>query len=291
MKKILVIGATGTVGRAVISELLSSKADVHIRAFTRNADSANLPAQVQVFQGDLTNPVSLDSALAGADAVFLVWTAPPAAAPSTLAHITKRVRQIVFLSSPHQTPHPFFRQPNPLANLHAEIEHLIQSSGVRWTILRPGMFAANALHWWVPRIRANQNHIRWPYGDAPTAPIHERDIGAVGTRVLLEDSYTGKDYVLTGPQSLTQSQQVQIIGEVIGRPLRFEEISAEEADRELLSGIPRPAIRMLLNAWAAALGQPAYISDSVAQVIGVPPRTFRDWVTDHMADFQPHSVA
>src|SRR5262249_58423508 len=93
-------------------------------------------------------------------------------------------RRIVLLTSPHKTPHPFFQQPNPVQRLHAQLERLIEESGLQWTILRPGMFAANALTWWAPQIRAAAV-VRWPYAAAPTAPIHERDIAAVGGRGLL----------------------------------------------------------------------------------------------------------
>jgi uncharacterized protein YbjT (DUF2867 family) len=147
------------------------------------------------------------------------------------------------------------------------------------------MFATNALSWWAPKIRAG-NFVRWPYAEVPTAPIHERDIAAVAVRALCEDGHTGAEYVLTGPQSLSHSEQVSIIGEVIGRPLHFEELSPEEARRELLTVMPPPVIDMLLNAWAAALGQPALITHTVAGVTGTPVRTFRDWVTDHAAEFR-----
>src|SRR5262245_58508626 len=145
---------------------------------TRNPDSADLPAQVEVVQGDLSIPETLDRSLADVEAVFLVWTAPATAVAPAVARIAKEVPRIVFLSSPHQTAHPLFRQPNPMATMHAEIERLIEASGLQWTFLRPGMFAANALHWWSPQIRAG-NVVRWPYGEAPTAPIHERDIATV----------------------------------------------------------------------------------------------------------------
>ena len=77
--------------------------------------------------------------------------------------------------------------------------------------------------------------MRWPYGEAPTAPIHERDIAAVAARMLCEEGHGREAYVLTGPQSLSQFEQVSIIGEVMGRSLRFEEMSPEEAHRELLT--------------------------------------------------------
>lgn len=281
MKRILVTGATGRVGRQVVSQLLAT--DARVRALTRNPDAAGLPSEVEVVRGDLTAPAELDGCLDGVDAVFLVWTASADAVPAAVDRISRHARRIVFLSSPHQTPHPLFQQPNPLAKMHADIERSIEASGLRWTFLRPGMFAANALFWWAPRIRSG-DVVRWPYAEAPTAPIHERDIAAVAVRSLLEDGHEGKDYVLTGPESLTQREQVVTIGEVIGRPLRFEEMSPEEAHREL--GFPAPALNMLLNAWAAALGQPALVTSKVAEITGRPPRTFRDWVTDHAEELR-----
>ena len=139
--------------------------------------------------------------------------------------------------SPHKTAHPFFQggRPNPVLALRTEIERLIETSGRQWTFLRPGMFATNALHWWAPRIRAGSDVVRWPYAAAPTAPIHERDIAAVAVRALCEDGHAGAEYVLTGPQSLTQFEQISTIGDVIGRSLRMEEISPEDAKHELLT--------------------------------------------------------
>ncbi|HEU0176828.1 MAG TPA: NAD(P)H-binding protein [Blastocatellia bacterium] len=283
MKRVFIIGATGTVGRQVISQLIA--ANVRVRALARNPDSANLPAQVEIVQGDLTTPDTLDRSLDDVDAVFMVWTAPATTFAPALERIAKHVSRIVFLSSPHQTAHPLFQQPNPHAKMHAEFDRLIEASGLQWTILRPGMFAANALLWWSPQIRAD-DVVRWPYAEAPTAPIDERDIAAVAVRTLCEEGYSGKDYVLTGPRSLSQFEQVGIIGEVIGRSLRFEEISPEEARKELLRVGPLPAINMLLNAWAAAIGQPAFVTSAVADVTGTPARTFRDWAIDHSTEFQ-----
>lgn len=280
MQRILVTGATGTVGHQVVEQLLAT--DVQVRALTRDPSSANFPAEVDVMRGDLTVPETLDACLDGVDVVFLVWTADPRAVSTAVDRISKYARRIVFLSSPHQTPHPLFQQPNPLAAMHAEIEQLIHASGLDWTFLRPGMFAANARSWWAPQIRVG-DVVRWPYADAPTAPIHEADIAAVAVSVLLDTKHNGADYVLTGPQSLTQREQVEIIGAVIARSLRFEEISPEEARREL--GFPVAAINMLLNAWSAAVGQPALVTSTVADITGNPARSFRDWVIDHVDEF------
>jgi uncharacterized protein YbjT (DUF2867 family) len=282
MNPILVIGGTGTVGRQVLARLVATGAQV--RALVRNPSAAHLPPQVEVVRGDLTLPDTLDGCLDGIDAVFLVWTAPATAVPAALDRIAKHARRIVFLSAPIKTAHPLFQQPNPLRSMVEQIERMIETSGLQWTFLRPGMFAANALDWWAPQIRAD-DVVRWPYLAAPTAPIDERDIAAVAVRALCEDGHAGAEYVLTGPQSLSQFEQVSTIGRVIGRSLRIEEITPEEARRELLRIGPLVAVNMLLDAWAAAIGQPAHVTSTVAEITGAPPHTFLDWATDNAAEF------
>jgi uncharacterized protein YbjT (DUF2867 family) len=266
----------------VVTQLLT--AGVPVRALTRRPDAAELPAAVEVVAGDLTVPESLDAALRGAGAVFLVWTAPPATAPAVVERLASHARRVVFLSSPHRTPHPFFQQPNPMAVLHADIERLIAAAGLASTIIRPGMFASNVQSWWGQMIR-NGDVVRWPYGAAETAPIDERDIAAVAARVLHEDGHAGRDYVLTGPESLSQAEQVSIIGAAIGRRIRFEELSPEVFRRETADGWPAPVVDMLLAAWGATIGRPAFVTCTVSDVVGSPARTFRQWATDHADAF------
>src|SRR5215218_11173959 len=96
MKRILVTGATGRVGRQVVSQLLTT--DVRVRALTRNPDAAGLPPEVEVVRGDLTVPETLDEGLDGVDAVFLVWTAPPGAVPAAVDRIARHTRRLVLLT-------------------------------------------------------------------------------------------------------------------------------------------------------------------------------------------------
>ena len=282
MNPVLVTGATGRVGRVVVDELLDE--GVPVRALTRRPETARLPAAVEVVSGDLTVPESLDAALQGVGAVFLVWTVPPATAPAVVERLATHARRVVFLSSPHRTRHPFFQQPNPAAALHADIERLIAASGLASTVIRPGMFASNALYWWAASIR-DAGVVRWPYGAAETAPIDERDVASVAARALYEDGHAGGDYVLTGPDSLSQAEQVGIIGDVIGRRIQFEELSPEEFRRETAGSWPPLVVDMLLAAWGAAIGRPAYVTSTVSDVVRSPPRTFRQWVIDHAAAF------
>jgi uncharacterized protein YbjT (DUF2867 family) len=198
--------------------------------------------------------------------------------------LATHARRVVFLSSPHQIPHPFFQQPNPMAALHADIERLIAAAGLESTIIRPGMFASNTIFWWANAIRAD-GVVRWPYGAAETAPVDDRDVAAVAARTLYEDGHAGGDYVLTGPESLSQAEQVRIIGDVLGRRITFEELSPDEFRSETEGSWPRPVADMLLAAWGATIGRPAFTSSAVYDVLGSPPRTFRQWVADHASAF------
>ncbi len=283
---VLVTGATGRMGRAVIDQLLG--AGVPVRALTRRPETAGLPPDVQVVGGDFTVPESLDPGLQGVGAVLLIWTGPPTTAPAVIERLAARDRRVVFLSAPHRTPHPFFQQPNPMATLHAEIERLIAARRVESAIVRPGMFDSNALFWWAATIRAG-GAVRWPYGDAETAPVDDRDVAAVVARTLYEDGHAGGDYVLTGPEALSQARQVRIIGEAIGRPLDFHELTPDEFRQETAETWPRPAVDMLLAAWGATRGVPPYITTTVADILGSPPRTFARWATEHVHAF--HATA
>ena len=127
MNRILVIGSSGNIGREVVDQLTAAGA--RFRAMTRNPDAAGLPPQVEVVRGDLTVPETLDPCLEDVDTVFLVWVAPPAAAPAALERIANHARRIVFLTAPLKTPHPFFQQPNPARVLAERLERLIETLG------------------------------------------------------------------------------------------------------------------------------------------------------------------
>jgi uncharacterized protein YbjT (DUF2867 family) len=283
MNRILLIGATGNVGSQVVSQLLATGAS--FRAMLRKPHKAKFAAPVEVVQGDLTVPETLDGCLQGIDTVFLVWVAPPPSVVPALQRITRHVRRVVFLSAPLKTAHPLFQQPNAARALAEQIERLIESSGVEWTFLRPGMLASNAVSWWAPQIRRAEV-VRWPYLSVPAAPIDERDIAAMAVRALCEEGHSGAEYVMTGPESLSHLEQIRTIGRVIGRPLEASEISPDEARRELLQIMPAPVIEMLLDAWGAAAGQPAFVSPTIERMTGHPPRSFEQWVRDNAEKFR-----
>jgi uncharacterized protein YbjT (DUF2867 family) len=280
---VLVTGATGNVGRHVVSGLLAS--GIRVRALSRDPGKAGLPAEVDVVRGDFTAPDTLDAALDGVDSVFLVWRSLEAkGAAAVIDKIRQYARRVVLLSS-SAVQDGVAQQPNVVGQVHADIEQLIEKSGLGWTFLRPGGFAANSLWWWAPLIRVG-DVVRWPYATASQPPIHERDIADVAVRALTESGHDGAKYILTGPRTLTPRAQVETIGEVIGRPLRFEEIPPETARTQMLTVMPAPIVDLLLGTLGRLIEQPAPANTTVEDVTGTAARTYREWVVDHASDFQ-----
>jgi uncharacterized protein YbjT (DUF2867 family) len=282
---IVVTGATGTVGRQVVMQL--SERRVPVRAVTRDPGSAGLPAGVEVTRGDLADPASLEPHLAGADAVFLVW---PFTSPERAADEGSRVVQVLARHVPHIVYLSAYAAASQPGSFWATIERLIEQSGAAWTFLRPTGFAANTLMW-ADQIRS-RGVVRWPYGAAARSLIHERDIAAVAVAALTDARHAGQKYLLTGPEAIIQAGQAGLIGEAIGRPVRWEELAPEQARQQLLAAWGDPAfVDGALATWAWMVTEPEPVTQTVEQVTGVPARTFRQWAGDHIGDFRPPSVA
>lgn len=270
--KILVTGATGTVGRQVAAQLADAGAEV--RALVRDPGAAGLRPGIEALRGNLTEPHTLHAPLAGADAVFLVWPFATAEGMSAVLEVVaEHARRVVYLSSAAVRDH------------EQRAERLVSRTGLEWTFLRPHVFAANALRW-APQVRT-EGTVRGPYGQATMAPVHERDIAAVAVRALTDDGHGGAIYELTGPQALTQAQQVHIIGEVIGRPVRWIETPADIARQEMIErGWPDAAVDGILQAQAELVTKPGPVTSTVEKITGAAARTFREWVIDHSSVFR-----
>ena len=194
------------------------------------------------------------------------------------------MRRVVLLSS-LAVDDDAGEQPNLIAAHHKTIEDTVTASGLEWVILRPGAFATNTLAQWSGQVRAG-DVVRGSYAKATSAPIHERDLAEVAARALLTDDLLGTRPPLTGPDSLTQEEMVETIGEAIGRRLRYAEIPRETVLKHLVeSGFPEPAANTMLTMQAASVGQEAFVSDEVGRILGRPARTYATWASDHAAAF------
>ncbi|MEU8891650.1 NAD(P)H-binding protein [Streptomyces sp. NPDC048442] len=277
---VLVTGATGAVGRHVVDRLVAEGASV--RALTRSPATAGLPSGVEVFEGDLERPATVRAALEGAERLYL-FPVPETAREVVALAKEAGVRHIVVLSSSSVLD---TSGDNHSGAHHRAVEEAVEASGIDWTFVRPDEFATNLLWKWGHSIRA-ESVVRAPYGNAPRVLIHEADVAAVAATALLEDGHAGQAYVLTGPQALTQADQVQVLAGAAGRPLRFEEITPDEARAEMGRFMPAPVVEMVLGYLADAVHHPPSPVDTVERVTGRPARTFARWAADHAADFAP----
>ncbi|GAA1772328.1 NAD(P)H-binding protein [Streptomonospora arabica] len=271
------MGATGSVGRRLVDRLVESGQQV--RAMTRDASRAEgLPTGVDVRSGDFRAPETLPAVFDGVDSAYLF--SDPETARTVVSHAEEAgIRRIVALSS-------IMADEQDGAEVRNPVEEAVRGSGLDWTILRPGPFSANARNWWAYAIR-EFGMVRWIYPEARLAPIHEDDVAAVAAAALLDESHTGHRYTLSGPETLTQAEQVRIIGKEIDRSLAFEEITPEEA-RAMLSGagVPEQIIDKLIDLLARMREAGSRVAPTVEQVTGRPARTFAQWVSDNAHVFR-----
>ena len=277
VSRILVTGATGTVGRHVVSSLVA--AGEQVRALVRDPGRAALPAGVDVVRGDLSAPETLESALRDVESVYLMWPGL-AVEPRVVKTIAAHARRVVYLSADVAD----LAEGERATIFHQEIERQIRGSGLGWTFVRAIDFATNTLAW-ADQIR--QGVVRWPYGRAARSLIHERDIADVAVQALTSAGHDGAKYVVTGPEAITHADQVRIIGEVIGRAVRWEELPPETARERLTAAWGNAAfVEARLKAWESFVHSPERVTDTVRQVLGRPARNFRSWAEEHADDFR-----
>ncbi|QNJ39061.1 NAD(P)H-binding protein [Streptomyces buecherae] len=278
--RILVTGATGKVGGAVVAQLHA--AGVPVRALVRG--EADFPEGVQAVRGDLGDPASLGTALEGVDSVFLVWPFLGAeGASEVIDAIGKHARRVVYLSSAGVGSEQ--EKPGEAVTMfHTELERLIEASGLEWTALRPTGFASNTLGW-AEEVRTT-GVVRAPLARLARPLIHEADMAAVAVQALTTNALLGARPLITGPELITQERQVALISEAIGRPVRFEEVALDEAIEQMkAAGYPAELVEAVLPAQAEMLDNPEPVNDEVERITGTPARSFQEWAVDHAADF------
>ncbi|MGR4878928.1 NAD(P)H-binding protein [Streptomyces sp. LARHCF249] len=269
---ILVTGSRGAVARG-LSALLASHGLPH-RLGSREPDR---PDAVRC---DLTDPATFPDALAGVRSVFLYAEASGVEAFVKEA-VTAGVEHVVLLSSSAVLSHG--AADSPLSASHLVVEQALSASPLRTTLLRPGSFASNALGWAWPLKSGRPVHL--PYPGSFCDPVHEADLAEAAFAVLADPALGGRAHTLTGPQSLTFAAQLGILGEVLGRPLPFEAVSAEQWKAGVDGCIPGPYADALLEYWASTDGLPVEITDAVERLTGHPARTFGQWAEDHADAF------
>jgi uncharacterized protein YbjT (DUF2867 family) len=285
MTRILVTGATGTVGRHVVRELLARRTNV--RTFVRDPDL--LPG-VEPARGDFDDPASLRRALTGVDRVYV----SAADGPRKVAHETAvidaaaeaGVERIVKLSAMHADPASAL----PAYRWHGEIEAVLARSGVPAVILRPAFFMTNLLM--VAGGVTQTGMLHAPTAGRRVAMIDVRDVAAVAAVTLLADGHEGRTYELTGPSPITFDEVAAALTLATGHPVSSVDLSEEEArPRFEGAGLPEWLATQLAGVFgvirAGGFENP---TDCVRAITGHPARDIHGFAREFAPAFTPQEA-
>ncbi|MFJ1897729.1 MULTISPECIES: NAD(P)H-binding protein [unclassified Streptomyces] len=276
----LVTGSRGRVG-STLAALLHDRGHP-VRAASRNPAELSPPAGVPAVACDLGDPGTFAAALDGVDSVFL-YAEPSHIDDFLAAAQAAGVGHIVLLSSSSVlAPDP---AANPVAASHHAVEEALTASPLRSTLLRPGDFASNA-HQWAGAFRSGRP-VDLPYPFSQTSPIDETSIAEAALAVLTDTRLQGASYHLTGPESLTATEQVELLAAASGSATTVNAVSREAWKESVSPFLPAEFAEALLSHWAATDGSPAEVTRDTERLIGRPARTFASWAAAHAAAFRP----
>jgi (4-alkanoyl-5-oxo-2,5-dihydrofuran-3-yl)methyl phosphate reductase len=278
----LITGATGDVGSRVVQHLLQR--NVRPRVLARNEEKARLlfGSRVDVFVGDLAEPVSFGEALKGTDALFLVNVGPEIPQRDEAAALLAKemgVKKIVKLSS-LDVEHGL-----ALGAWHEKGEAAIRAVGMPFSFVRPTGFMSNLLAW--AHAIKTEGIVRSSAGDGRRPFIHSKDIAQVAVEALVTDAYLGQAIPITGPDSLTFGEATAIIAGAIGRPLKYEPILDEEA-RERYAKVSASAEETEAHValWRAIRqGRLAGVTHDVERILGRRPIALGQWAAENAGSF------
>jgi len=278
---ILVTGATGTVGGEVVAQLRDDGR--RVRALVRDPHQAGrFGEDVEVVVADLEKPETLAVAFDGITTAFIATNGETLATLEGNAFDaakTAGVRHVVKLSGRHVNAD--FMARTPLGGWHARSEQQLQSSGLAWTILRPGMFASNFLMW----LDRDRSVIALPIGNGKDCPIDPRDIAAVAVAVLTTPGHDGAIYEITGPGWLSADEAAAEISTAVGKPVTYTDIDEDLMRQAMLAGGAPAAQADSMLAYFAAVknGSIYHPTHTVHDLLGRPARTFGDWAVHNRA--------
>jgi len=269
---ILITGATGTVGQELVTQLL--EADQPVRVFTRDASKlSGLAGKVEIAEGDLYQPETLEPALRSVERMFLLDFEPEQVRCILKAARGTDLKHIVKLSTIEAGHDPMIGH----GKSHREREIMIEDSGLDWTFLRPTIFMSNAFEW-LATIQ-QEGKVYYAGGKGRVSPIDPWDVANVAAAALTGERYAGKGYPLTGPELLSFGDMTHILSQVLGRQLEYVDIpDSAVAEHYRQAGLPAYVVDGLVEAFAAVrTGRFAYTTDWVERLTGQAPRTFRQW--------------
>ncbi|HKW61904.1 MAG TPA: SDR family oxidoreductase [Candidatus Acidoferrum sp.] len=286
----LVTGASGALGRAVLTEVAKSGAD-HRAMYRSASDAAQAPAGTSTVIADFSMKDTLPPALEGVHSVFLVcspipqlieleWNMIDACAAAGVGHIV--------LSSALGARE--WRKSFP--SWHRRVEDKLKTTKISFTILRPNSFHQNVVTYFAPSVRS-QGVFHSSMGNASVSFLDVRDIAVVAAKSLAGGDHSGQTYELNGPEALTYSELAEKIAKHSGRDVRYVDIPAEKQRRAMLDrGLPEWHADALLDLQAYYLkGKGGKIDGLLEQLIGRPPITMGEFLAEFANEFRPETEA
>ena len=274
---ILVTGANGTTGSEMTSQLVAGGRPV--RALLRRRENgAKLPqAGLEIATGSFEDIPSLDAAMKGVKAVFLISFEHPEqlALQANVIEAARRagVRMVARLSASSADP----KSPDPLIRNHGEGDEQLAQSGLGHVLIRPQWFDQNFLTYCPGGV------IRLPAGEARLPFVDVRDIAAVAVKALTEPGHNGKAYVLTGPEALSHAEVATILSAATGKRFVYEDVAPETYRRQLIEeGASAYYADLILNLFARMRQRgTAEVHDDIRKVLGRPAISFRQFARDY----------
>lgn len=279
---ILVTGATGNVGSRLVRGLVD--AGHKVRAFTRKGERAGFDGRVEVATGDFKDKDSLRRAMDGVTRLYLLSAAADLEQHDANAIDAAKEAGLELVVKHSVTGAP--EKGSLIPRWHRAGEERLEASGIPYVFLRPTSFASNTLGW-VASVKS-EGKVYGALGEAAIPVVHPDDIADVAAKVLTEDGHAAKAYELTGPEALTTQEQVDILADVLGRPLTYVNLPDEAVKEGMLkAGTPAvyvdARIGLVQSLRSRGRMEP---SPAVPSVTGHPARTFRQWVEANIAAFR-----
>ncbi|MFE3192777.1 SDR family oxidoreductase [Nocardia sp. NPDC059240] len=271
---IVVTGATGNIGSVLVRQLAA--AGEKVVAVSRGEKPVDLPAGVEHRRADLGDLDSLTEAAAGASALFLLITGPqlvegPAATQVLKAIAAAGVRRVVFVSSQGAVTRP---DSDGYART-LEFERALAASDLEWTALRPGGFFSNTFAWIEP-VRTGQM-IPAPFANVALPQVDPADIAAVAAAALTQEGHHGQAYTITGPEAVTPRQQAAALEAALGEPIRFVELTRDEARTNMLRFMPESVADHTLDIIGTPTPEEQLVSGDVERVLGRRATSYAEW--------------
>ena len=289
VKPVLVTGATGTVGKEVVTALQALGREPRV-ATTNPAEAApRFEAQGlaagNVVKLEFGDPATYPAAFAGVEKVFLMR-------PPQIADIKNKMIPVLEVAQLQGVKHVVFMslqgvEKNPVVP-HRKVETYLKASGLTYTFLRPSFFMQNLSGIHATDVKTH-GEIFVPAGRGRTSFVDARDIGAVAAKVLTERGYENKAYELTGAAALTYNEVAQIFSDVLGREVRYPNPSPLAFYRRMRSrGLERGFVLVMVALYTACrLGLAARVTGDTRDLLGREPRNVARFVEDYREAFVP----